>query len=203
MLDNGNILVSGVLSQPIDFGGGLLGGDAGYQTSGFLARYTALGQYVTSQVFAANGVLNAGLANGPGGSIVLTGNLAGTTPSIFACSSPDTSFAPGFVAKLDDSLSVGWARLMPAVVGTPAVDELGNVNIPIKGPEGVYLATIDPTGTTGTTRFTVSGVAPSYHVAVSPAGVTYVSGSFVGSVAFDSIPLTSDGEAAYLLTIAP
>ncbi len=193
-----------MFNQPIDVGGGLLGNDADAQSSGFLARYSSSGQYVTSQVFARNsGVQNVKLANGPGGTSVLTGNLNGATPRVFGCSMPDSTFAPGFVAKLDASLSVEWAKLMPAVVGAAAVDAQGNINVPIKGPDGVYLATIDPTGTTGTTRVTASGTAASYHVAVRPTGTTYVSGGFVGSVSFGSAPLTSDAVAGYLLTIEP
>ena len=204
ILDNGDILVAGVFNQAVDFGGGLLGDDAGSTASGFSARYTASGQYVTSQVFAPSGnVQDVGLASGPGGSTVLTANLNDAAPSVFGCSTPDSTVAGGFVAKLDDSLAVEWARLIPALVGTPAMDAQGNVSIPLKGPNGVYLAKLDPTGTSGTTRSTTSGDGPAYHVALSPAGITYVSGGFVGSVSFGSAPLTCADPAAYLLSITP
>ena len=203
VLDNGDLLVAGVFLSPIDLGGGQLGNAADTLYSGFLVRYTSSGRYVTSQVFSGNtGVQAVGLATGPNGSIVLTGNLNGK-PSVFGCTGPDSGVAPGFVAKLNDSLAAEWTSIVPSSVGAPAVDASGNITLPTKSPDNIYLLTLDPTGTTGTTRTTTAGFAASYRVAVSPDGMTYVSGSFIGSVSFGSTPITATSVAGYLLTIEP
>jgi hypothetical protein len=205
VLGNGDILVAGVFSSPVDLGGGQLGNASDALYSGFLARYTASGQYVTSQVFGGNNAVQAvGLATGPSGSVVLTGNLnINGAPSVFGCSGPDSGMAPGFVAKLNDSLAAEWTSILPTSVGAPAVDAQGNITIPTKSPDDVYLLTLDPTGATAKTRTTAAGFAASYRVAVSPEGTTYVSGSFAGSVSFGSASLTSDAVAGYLLTVEP
>ena len=114
ILDNGDVLVAGVFNQPIDLGGGLLGNDASTESSGFWVRYTTSGQYAAGQVFAPSFVDNVGLANGPNRSIVIAGTMNAATVGVFGCSMPNSDIAPGFIAKLDDSLSVEWAKLVPA-----------------------------------------------------------------------------------------
>ncbi|HEY5960633.1 MAG TPA: hypothetical protein VIV60_28965, partial [Polyangiaceae bacterium] len=131
ILSNGDLLVAGTIDSPIDFGGGALGSPSDALSSGFLARFTATGQYVKSQVFNQNsGVAAVGLAVGADGSIVLTGNLNGTK-SIFGCSYT-SPMARGFVAKFDDALSVQWTTLVPAGVGGPQIDAQGNIILSTK-----------------------------------------------------------------------
>jgi hypothetical protein len=204
ILDNGDVLIAGVLKRPTDFGGGVLGEDTDTQPSGFLVRYSASGEYLTGQVFApSGGVKDVGLASGLDGGVLLTANLNGGSLAVFDCVSPNPSAERGFIAKLDKQLSVEWATFISARVFEPAVDAQGNINLPIEDPDGVYFATLDATGTTGTTRASSAGSAPARHVALGPAGLIYVSGAFVGSVAFGAAPLTADGQAAYLLSIEP
>ncbi|HMA96542.1 MAG TPA: hypothetical protein VKP30_27845, partial [Polyangiaceae bacterium] len=142
-LSNGDVLIAGVLKRPVDFGGGMLGAAADTFSSGFLARFTPSGQYVTSQIFGQNtGVDGMGLAVGADGGIVLSGNLNGAK-SIFGCSST-AQMAPGFVAKLDEALQVQWATLIPAGVSSPEIDPQGNIFIATKTPANVYLGAVRP-----------------------------------------------------------
>jgi hypothetical protein len=204
ILANGDILVAGSINRPIDLGGGTLGLASDVLSSGFLARYTASGQHVASQLFSqAGGVQSLGLAVGPDNSIVLTGNLNGQR-SIFECVTT-SAFAPGFVAKLDDALTVQWTTLIPAGVGTPEVDAVGNIVVASKTPDNVYLVRLDPAGNAGTAWWTFAGAAAGYRVALAPNGVTYVSGSFLRSVSFDETPLTTidDSSAGFIVGLAP
>lgn len=203
-LSNGDILIAGILKRPVDFGGGMLGAAEDTLSSGFLARFTQSGQFVTSQIFGQNsGVTAIGLAVGADGSIVLSGNLNGVK-SIFGCSST-AQMAPGFVAKLDDALSVQWATLIPAGVGHPEIDPQGNIVLATKTPANVYLVRLDPTGNSGSAWWTVAGAAAGYRAVLAPSGTIYVSGSFRQSVSFDQTLLTTaDSDAAgFIVGVAP
>lgn len=201
-LSNGDLLVAGFFKGSMDFGGGPLGGAGKTYTypTGFVARYSSAGEYLNSRLFAANGnVSGVGLVAGPSGSLYLTGNA---TQTAFGCTTPSWLQAPGFVAQLDDSLDFNWVTLLNDGVGAPAVDPMGNVLLPTKGPDNAYLTTIDSTGTRVLWGVPKAGTIMSAYVAVNNAGTVFVSGSFIDSVDFGMGPLTA-GDDGYLLAILP
>ncbi len=204
ILNDGDILVGGMYKNNVDLGGGPLGDVTPPLSSGFLARYSATGKYVTSLSFSENtGVENVGLATGPGGSVVLTGSM-NMSPNAFGCSTPESGMQISFIARLNDSLAAQWVTFALGA-GTASVDSQGKITVPVKTlkSDNVYLMTLDATGTQANAWATVSGLAASYRIAATRSGITYVSGSFSTNVSFGTTQITTDGMSAYLLSITP
>jgi hypothetical protein len=202
VLSNGDVLLAGVFMQTLDLGSGLMGNASDTLSSAFVARYSSSGQYVASQVVAPNsGVSNVRLAAGPNGDVILAGENIAAAGAV-GCSITPPAVA-GFVARVRDDLTVSWATLVPAVLGTPAIDAEGNIYIPTKAPGNVYLLTLDSTGSSGTAHATTDGFAAAQSVVVNSTGAAYVSGDFNTNVTFGSLQLATDGAAAFLMTLQP
>jgi hypothetical protein len=203
ILENGDILIGGYFATSMDFGGGPLGDAKNDMSSGFLARYTSSGQYVTSQVFAEKTeVQNVALTPTPDGGFVMSAALNGRS-NAFGCSLPEAVMAPSFIAKLDSSFAAEWVTFAPMGLGPAALDEQGNITVATKSPDNVYLMTLDALGAPVRTWSTVAGFAAGWRLVANAAGTLFVSGSFGADVSFGPTQISTDRASAFLLTINP
>jgi len=123
---SGNIVVTGIMEGPVDFGGGPLAG------SGiFVARFDPQGTHLWSQVFGADDVWWPLVAADPSGNVLLTGRFRGTINlGGGALTSADIS-RDIFVAKFSPSGAHIWSQRQGDVGADDcygiAADASGNV----------------------------------------------------------------------------
>jgi Ca2+-binding RTX toxin-like protein len=149
------------------------------------------------------------------GNVYVGGGFYGTTTMgsfTFSTTSPNTD-ADGFVAKLDSTGNVAWARRMGGSlldsVYNVAVDSGGNVYVDgafegmaafgrttltsVGGDDG-FVAKLDSAGTFQWARgFGGSGEDYASGIGLDASGNIYASGAFSGTVAFGGTSLTSAG----------
>lgn len=212
---SGNVVITGSIGAPVDFGGGpVIGGGAG---DAFAVQLDASGGHLWSKAFGDGQVQDGtAVAIGPGGNFVLTGLFSG---AVDFGGGPLTSSkaSEGFLAKLDPAGGHQWSKQFgdgaPANISQGngvALDANGNVLVtgsfsgsarfggnPIAAiDQDVFLTKLDPTGAqVWANRFgATDGSGTGTGVAVDANGNSLLTGSFLGTIDFGiGQPLVSAG----------
>ena len=206
---NGNIYVTGLLLQTVDFGGGPL---VPYYHDAYVLKLTAAGSYVWATHYGSASSTTHGTAISvdPVGNVLVGGWFNGSVNfggGLFQNAVNDTS---AFVLKLTSDGNHLWSRQGTAGVGTVAFIgataggdvaiaggfsgslNFGTGTIPSAGQVDVYVARFTPNGTPTLvdTYGDADNQSPS-DGALEPDGSIIVGGSALGSIDFGGGPLTS------------
>jgi hypothetical protein len=195
----GEIVVAASFAGTIDFGGGPLVSavpEEMFDTDVALVKLTADGAHVWSKAFGAGGKQRAtDVAVDAAGNIV----IAGTFDTTLDFGAGPLSGGPGFIAKLDPSGSLLWAKGISTdnaiyaaldgagsifvAVGCKAGDDFGGGPLAVAGLTDACVIKLDPDGAHVWSR-ALGG--PSYDfptdVAIGPAGEVVVVGGFKESI---------------------
>jgi hypothetical protein len=207
--ESGEVVVSGTLQSPTDFGGGSLPTDG---DDIYTLRLDAAGLHVRSEALPAEGPqrLTALVVDG-NGDVVLAGEHDGDSERDL-CGGPSAG-AGSFLTLRDAAGAALWCEsssgLRRRSVSAAAIDGAGNVVITGSshegstfGPgarapragQGLFAAKLDAAGRpVWSRRFRGAGMQAAYGVAVGWDDTVVVTGAFEGSVDLGGGPLTSRG----------
>jgi hypothetical protein len=224
---SGNVALTGLFQNTIDFGGGPMTSLTGYP-SGYVLKLSSTGGYLWSKGFLNSHAWNdagRGIAFDPNGNVVVTGNFSNTnlpTTVDFGCGA--TAGAGGsedmFLVKYSASGVCQWSNRYGDVNDQygkgVAVDSTGNIIV-----TGQYRGTMDfgggplPTNLTPYPYLFVAELTSAGNqvwakpvsattsnvgngVAVDPSGTVAVTGYFIGTADFGGGPLTSAGLTVFV-----
>jgi CheY-like chemotaxis protein len=225
---SGNVLVSGYSTGSMDFGGGLRANGGG--SDGFMAKFSGSnGSHVWSRMVGGLGNEDiTGIAVDASGNGVLVGSFTQTIAIDGLSFSAPLSTAM-LVARFDSTGRILWGK---AVGGTSsiggsigpkavAVDSAGNIVITGvasgeadfgngqigSGTGDIFIAKYNSAGGyVWQKRFGSAGWSAGLGLAIDTARNIYATGSFAGTVTFDTVQLISISpqiKDAYLVKISP
>jgi hypothetical protein len=217
---NGNVFYAGYFQGTIDFGGGPLTA-TGMSSDIYLAKYDSTGKYLWAARYGdAQVQVATGIAVDAQGDVIVTGTNAGvvdfgnaTTPlttaglddvivakfdptgkALWAKDYGDAQYQEGYSVAVD---SKGDVALTGAMQGTTT---FGNVTLTSAGGYDIFVAELDPTGTTlWAKNFGDASDQFGIFVAFDPAGDVVLTADFAGSVNVGTGALTSAGMDDVLL----
>ncbi len=137
---SGNVVMTGYMTDTIDFGGGTLTGVGGYDV--FLAKFTSAGVHVWSKRFGGTGVeIGHSVGVNSAGAIALTGEFEGTV-NFGGGNRVSAGLSDIFLVKYNANGTHQWSRGFGSSFGevgnSAAVDNSGNVVF-----TGPFSATLD------------------------------------------------------------
>ena len=204
----GNVMVTGVASGPVDFGGGVMPGGLDV----YICKFDANGAFVWARRYAGVGTERdaRGVAADALGNIFITGNFTGTINlgggTLTSAGSNDI-----FLAKYDAAGAHVWSKRLGAAgydIGYGVdVDGAGNViatgnfsgtvnfgggNLTSVGAGDIFLVKYDASGLHQWSKRVGGSVGENGDaVAVDPVGNVVITGNFSGTANFGGSNLTS------------
>ncbi len=210
---SGNVLVTGIFSGTVNFGGANLV-SAGASDI-FVAKYNSSGVHQWSQRFGSSSSDRAeSIAVDVLGNVIVTGSFSGTVnfggANLMSAGDPDV-----FLAKYNSSGVHQWSQRFGGTAGDQAssvtVDVSGNVvmtgdfggtvnfggaNLVSAGDPDVFLARYNSLGVHQWSQsFGSAGTDRGQAVAVDGSGNVVVTGNFDGNVSFGGATLVSAGDS--------
>jgi len=209
----GNVIMTGMFFDTIDFGGGVLTSAGGRDL--FLAKFNPAGSHIWSHSYGDFGGLDMSKHTGIDGSgnIYITGCF-GATVDFGGGPLVSAGEEDGFVAKYNAAGSHVWSRRFGGSGGdrgnSIAIDEADNVivsgcfsetadfdgdSLVSAGSDDIFVAKYDSDGNhVWSQRFGDTGSDWGFDIAVDPADNVLVTGWFMNTVDFGGGPLVSAGE---------
>lgn len=227
---NDNVYVAGTYSQQFSFGNGVTAYVTGTGSQAYVARLTAGGTPSTVFHFNTAHYVNVrDLAVDADANVILTGTYQSQLVSSTIGSITATSITgvDGYVVKVPISGTGGWLKDVASAAAAPgsalALDKIGNVFLattlqgtgsfggaPLTSTNGtadIVVAKLDSTsGSLLWNRQFGSGSDQVVHtIATGPLDEVVTAGYFRGTLAFDTVTLTSDTNHAYVFvaSLAP
>lgn len=189
---SGGVVLSGIVSGPVDFGDGVVSASA---PSPFVAAYDATGALIFAHVVDADTTyLEArSVAVGPNGDIWVAGALLGSlTVGATTLTTPPEASA-GFVARFDADGTPEWAELLENSYILPVVvDSQGRATV--GSPE--YIVQFDEEGNLRWEREFLGDGGYINDIAVGPDDGLVVAGAFFGDVDLGFGPVGDGGPPA-------
>jgi hypothetical protein len=225
---NGDVIVSGYSTGSMDFGGGLRANNGG--SDGFMAKFVgSTGGHIWSKMIGGPGNESAdGVAIDPTGNGIFVGSFTqNLTIGGLTFSAPLSTAM--LIGRFDTNGTIVWAKAVGGVssiggsVGprAVAVDSAGNVAITGvvtgeadfgsgqigSGTGNIFIAKYNSTGGyIWDKRFGSTGWSAGLGLAIDSSRNIFGSGSFAGTVTFDTVQLTTISpqiKDAYLIKISP
>jgi hypothetical protein len=210
----GDAVIAGVFNGSMNLGGEALETDALLGTSkmpnGFVARFNAAGDHVSSQSFGGTIFDGATALQGlDDGDVLLGGWLSGVATVGGQAITADEEEGSAFLARLDAAGAARWVSLAAATGATyDIVTDSDEGAFFVAGELGAsdYLAEITASGEPGPTWTVTSGTLIGRSAAVDAQGSVWLAGDFVGELDLGNgnvLPATDAGVCLMRMDRAP
>jgi hypothetical protein len=211
----GDVVIAGVFNGSMNLGGDALETDALLGTSkmpnGFVARFNAAGEHVSSQSFGGTIFDGAtALEALDDGDVLLGGWLSGVSTVGGQAITADEEEGSAFLARLDAAGAARWVSLAATIGATyDIVTASGEGPLFVAGELGVaggYLAEVAASGEPGPTWTAASGTLIGRSAAVDAQGSVWLAGEFSGELELGNgnvLPAADAGVCLMRLDRAP
>lgn len=204
---DGVVVIAGVFNGSMNLGGDTLETDASFGTSkmpnGFVARFTAGGDHLSSQSFGGTIFDGATVLEALGdGDVLLGGWLSGVSSVGGQSVTADEEEGSAFLARLDPSGAARWVSLAAMTGSTYDIvtdSDSGPFFVAGELGRGDYLAEISGSGEPGPTSTVTSGMLTGRAAAVDARGSIWLSGAFSGELDLGNGNVLSGGDAGVCL----
>jgi hypothetical protein len=204
---DGDVIIAGVFNGSMNLGGDELETNALSGTSkmpnGFVARFTASGDHLSSQSFGGTIFDGASMLKAlDDGDLLLGGWLSGVSDVGGQTVTADEEDGSAFLARLAPSGAARWVSLV-ATKGSihEIVTDSDDGPFYVSGEldAGGYLAEISATGEPGLTSRVASGKVTGRSAAVDRHGSIWISGEFTGELDLGNGDVLNGGDAGVCL----